>query len=289
MRHHYVPEFLQKPWTGNTTDGKLEVFRLDISHLPSSRHTPKHTGFDDNLYALTKDIVAGMDKQAIEKLFLKNIDNNAALVRDKLEHQGLKSLTPEDKVYWTRFLMSLRVRQPDIVHMLQQDATEHLKVKLNGDPEEYEELISDDDPPTLKEWAEEQYPGLIENIGLSFFHKLVDNPLYGNRILSMRWWLWNFHDTPYELLLSDHPCILTSGIDDPNCIIALPISPKTAFMATQSDDVAKIMRQQRPKDLAMRLNESLVMQARVRIYARNQSPARRFIENRIHKRKIRNS
>jgi len=48
-----------------------------------------------------------MEKQAVEKLFLKLVDNYAAPVREKLEHQGLKDLTPDDKVHWTRFIMSL--------------------------------------------------------------------------------------------------------------------------------------------------------------------------------------
>lgn len=284
MRHHYIPEFLQKPWTKDTSDGRLEVFRLDISHLPSSRHTPKYTGFDNNLYALTRDNVVGMDKQAVEKLFLKHVDNNAALVREKLEHDGLKSLTQEEKEHWTRFLMSLRLRQPDIIHTLKEDATEYLKLNLNENHEKYEELTSSDDPQTLELWTEEQYPGLIKNFGLSFFHELVDNPLYGNKILKMRWWLWDFQEMTHELMLSDHPCIFTHGIDDRKCIIALPISPKKAFMATQSDDVAKLMRQQQTRNIVTLINESLVIQARVRIYARNQFPARRFIENRLYKR-----
>jgi hypothetical protein len=269
MRHHYVPEFLQKPWTKNALDGKLEVFRLDLPNAPSSRHTPKHTGFDNDLYALTKDVVAGMDKQSVEKLFLKNVDNNAALVRNKLEHQGLKYLSLEDKVHWTRFIMSLRFRQPDAVHLLQQSATENLKESLSENPEEFEELISTDGPQSLKELTEKEYP------------------LYGNKILNMNWWLWDFHNVPYDLLLSDHPCVFTSGIDDPNCIIALPISPKKAFMATQSDEVAKTLRRVQPKTLIMLINESIFMQARTRIYARNQFRTRRFIENRMYKREIR--
>ena len=285
MRHHYVPQFLLSPWAENNQDGKIEVFRFDLKNLPSSRHTPKHTGFDDDLYALTKEVVGRMEKQAIEKLFLKRVDNNAARVRRKLEHQGLKYLTQKDRVDWACFLMSLRIRQPNIVHMLQQEATEHLKSDLKEKPEEYEALYSDGDPKTLEEWTEKQFPGLIENFGLSFFHELVANPHYGNKILSMKWWLWNFQDAPYELLLSDHPCIFTAGIEDSSCVIALPISPKKAFMATQSDIVARTMRQQLPKDLAMRLNESSVIQARIRVYARKQSPNRRFIENRIHMRK----
>lgn len=282
MRHHYVPEFLQKPWTENSPDGKLKVFRTDIQGIPSKPHTPKHTGFDNDLYALTKEKVAGMEKQAVEKHFLRIIDNNAARVRVKLEKDGLKSLTIEDRMDWARFLMSLRLRQPDIVEMLKRESAQHLKATLNDQPEEYEELAAPEDAPTLEEWTEEQYPGLIENFGLSFFRELVDSPEIGTKILKMKWWLWDFSEAPYDLLLSDHPCIFVRGIDDPNCVIALPIHPRKAFMATRSNEVTRVMRNQRPIDLAMRLNESSVNQTRVRIYACNESP-RRFIENQLAK------
>jgi hypothetical protein len=282
MRHHYVPEFLQKPWADNSPDGKLKVFRLDIQGIPSTSHTPKHTGFEDDLYALTQEEVAGMEKQAVEERFLKIIDNNAARVRVKLERDGLKSLTIEDKMDWARFLMSLRLRQPDIVKVLKWESAQHLKATLNDQPEEYEALAAPEDAPTLEEWTEQQYPGLIENFGLSFFHELVDNPEIGIKILKMKWRLCNFSEAPYDLLLSDNPCIFVHGIDDPNCVIALPIHPRKAFMATRSDEMAKLMRIQHPKDLALRLNESSVNQTRVRIYARNESP-RRFIENRLAK------
>ncbi|BBO69294.1 hypothetical protein DSCA_32240 [Desulfosarcina alkanivorans] len=221
-----------------------------------------------------------MEKQAVEKHFLSIIDNNAARIRNKLEKDGLKSLTIEDRMDWARFLMSLRLRQPDIVEMLKRESAQHLKATLNDQPEEYEELAAPEDAPTLEEWTKEQYPGLIENFGLSFFHKLVDNPEICTKILKMKWWLWDFSKAPYDLLLSDHPCIFVHGIDDPNCVIALPIHPRKAFMATRSDEVAKVMRNQRPRDLAVRLNESSVNQTRVRIYAPNESP-RRFIENRL--------
>ena len=286
MRHHYVPQFLLSPWAKNTPDKKFEVFRLDLPHLPSSRHPPKYTGFVDDLYALTEEVVAGMERQAIEKLFLRRIDNSGARVRRKLENQGLESLTEEDKVDWTRFLMSLRFRQPNIVHEIQQKSAHRLKAILKDRQEDYEELIIDGASPTLEEWTEKQFPGLIENFGLSFFHKLVDNSYYGNKILRMKWGIWDFQEVQYDLLLSDHPCIFTSGIDETNCVIALPISPKKAFLATQSNNTAETIREQGPKDIAMLLNESSVLQASVRIYARNESPARRFIKNRIHLRSL---
>ncbi len=71
-------------------DGKFsrwetESFSVRHSSIPSKPHTPKYTGFDHDLYALAQDKVAGMEKQAVEKKFLRIIDNNAARVRVKIE------------------------------------------------------------------------------------------------------------------------------------------------------------------------------------------------------------
>jgi hypothetical protein len=73
---------------------------------------------------------------------------------------------------------------------------------------------------------------------------------------------------------------IPTGIDDPNLVIALPISPKKAFMATQSDHVATILRRQRPKELAARLNESSLHQVRARVYAAD-AKIESFIRNRM--------
>ena len=282
MRHHYVPQFLLRSWTDPNEDGKVEVFRLDLPHLSSTRHTPRYIGFENDLYALSKDSVAGMDKYAIEKQFLRNVDNYAAQIRSKLLENGLRSLNDKEKTGWVCFLMSLRLRQPNIIHMLKNKSAKHLRKTLSEQPEQYEELADEKDPLTLEEWTENQFPGLIENFGLTFFHTLIDNPKYGNRFLNMRWWLWDFSDAPYELLIADHPCIFTSGVDDPNLIVALPIAPNRAFMMTQSDRVAGIMRKQRSRELVAKINESSLMQACTRRYARDRSPER-FLLNRMQR------
>jgi len=286
MRHHYVPQFLLRSWAESTPDGKIEVFRFDLDKLISSRRTPRNTGYENDLYALSKPIVAGMEQHAVEKHFLRHVDNVAARVRTKLEKSGLRTLTDEDRVHWTQFLMSLRIRQPEVVQMLRDDAERRFRATLAAEPEQYEELAEPEGPPNLEEWTNKHFPGLIENIGLSFFKKLVDNPEIGNKILRMKWWVWDFSAVSHDLLVADHPCIFTCGIDDPNLVIALPISPKKAFMTTCSDRVAEIMRRQDARHLAARLNESSVAQARVRICARDRS-SERFIRKRMLLRKAR--
>ena len=154
MRHHYVPQFLLRSWTDCTSDGKIEVFRVDLNPLSSTRHTPKYTGFEEDLYALSMPVVAGMEQQAIEKKFLKIVDNYAALVRNKLENEGLRTLTLEERRHWAIFLMSLRLRQPEIIQFLRSEAANHLKTTLATQPEQYEELAGEDDPLTLEKWTE---------------------------------------------------------------------------------------------------------------------------------------
>ncbi|MGD9843720.1 MAG: DUF4238 domain-containing protein [Steroidobacteraceae bacterium] len=107
MRHHYVPQFLLREWADGTVDSRVEVFRLDLAGLKSSRLAPKNTAYEDNLYSLTKPIVAGMEQHAVEKLCLRHIDECGARVHRKLEVNGLRALTPRDREGWVRFLMSL--------------------------------------------------------------------------------------------------------------------------------------------------------------------------------------
>ena len=80
MRHHYIPELLLKVWAETTLDKKVEVFRLDLAGIPSKRYSPKHTGYEKDLYALTHDQVAGLKKQHVETEVLKSVDNEAAKV-----------------------------------------------------------------------------------------------------------------------------------------------------------------------------------------------------------------
>ena len=282
MKHHYVPQFLLREWAETTPDREVETFRLDLPGLPSSRHAPRYVGYEPNLYALTLPKVAGMEQQAVEKHLLRHIDTAAASVLQKLTHAGFASLTSNDRNDWIRFIMSLRVRQPSIVTQLRVEASEHLEASLRRMPEEYQTIAGESDPPSLLEWTRLNFPGLVENIGMSFFHTVVDDEKIGNKIHQMKWWLWDFSKEKNELLLSDDPCIFTKGIDDPDLVIALPIGPNKAFMATKTERVANLMRKQRPNNLLVRLNESSLNQARVRIFARDASP-RRFIENRLRK------
>ena len=89
MRHHYVPQFLLRAWAETTSDEQVETFQLDLPGVPSRRWSPKSTGYEENLYALTLPLVAGMEQQAVENHVLRHIDTLAAAVLHKLAYQRL--------------------------------------------------------------------------------------------------------------------------------------------------------------------------------------------------------
>ena len=278
MRNHYLPQFLQRPWVSRS-DGKLQVFRQGAHGVKSFRQSPKGNGYVEDLLSLTREQVAGMDQHAIEKVVLQAVDNDASLVRQKLETHGLSGLTPEERSAWVRLIMSLRLRQPSIVRQLREESASTLRGMLAAQPEEYDALAGGDAPPTLEEWTEARFPGLIENFGLSFFHELLGDKAVGNKLLRLRWWLWDFSGCSHHLLLADNSCIFGGGIDDPNLVVVLPISPTKAFMATRGEVTAKALREAQPRVLLRRLNDAAVRQASTYTYGRDETP-RRFIENR---------
>jgi hypothetical protein len=285
MDHHYVPQFLLRAWANASPDDKLEVFRLDLKYLPSRRTGPKYTAFEPNLYALSIPAAAGIERQAVETKLMRHIDSDAAVVHVKMCETGLRSLTAEERSKWVRFLISLRVRHPEAISALKLDGDIQLRHSLQNDHPEYLASIEPGDPPTMVEWTEREYPGLIESFGLTCLAGVMNDPKVGNDLLRMRWSLWDFSQWGHNLVLADRPCVMTQSLAHPDCILALPISPVKAFFATRGERAATFLRRTDPKQIAVRLNESSVAQARVRVFSRDAS-ARRFIANRLRHRAL---
>ena len=275
MRNHYVPQFLQSPWT--SSDGMLLRHKLECGS--AKRLSPKANGFEHDLLSLTKSQVMGMDQHVIEKVVLQRVDHEADLVRKKLAEGQLAKLTYEERCAWVRFLMSLRLRQPSVVNLLRLGAQQTLRQKLAETHDEYQSVAIVDTFPTLEEWTEAAFPGAIENFGLSFFHELINDETVGTKLLHLRWWVWTFNEHDHALLLGDNPCVFAGGIDSPDLAVMLPISPSAAFIATRGDAVAYELSRASGKGLSRNFNDATARQADRYVYAVDDA-SRRFIENR---------
>ena len=282
MKHHYVPQFLLRAWTEGASDGRLVEFRTDLKGMPSKRKAPAATAFGDGLYAATGTLAPTIDRDAVETQLLQRVDDDAAKVRNRLLTAKVKSLTSAERSAWTRFLMAMRTRQPKMISRFREVGTEEIRRTLAQGPEEYAALRNDEDPGNFEDWVNANFPGMIENFGLKVFGSLVDSELIGNKMIRLNWMRWTFGDVRHELLLSDNPVVFVGGIDAPDLMVAVPLSPSAAFFAVRNGDLTERLRRADPDELVRRLNESVVGQATARVYARSERP-RRFVEKLVSK------
>ena len=282
MKHHHVPQFLLKRWALKP-DEKIQVFHLDLQHCPSSRRKPKYTGFEDDLYAMNDPQVKGIDRQALEKDHLATVDDRAANVLSKMEGAEFSELTEKDCCFWLDFIMLFPWRNPDAISTLNIEGSKHLMASLEEQPEQYDEIAESSDPPTLAEWTKVNYPDYIENFGKMCLPRTSKHPTLAKHVERLTWNLLTFSDQNHHLLLADRPCIFSPNLKHPDLVIALPIGPWKAFIATKNVGTAQYLAQQRQKDLILRINESSLGQAKKYIWAVDASPCR-FISNRLHSR-----
>lgn len=232
--HHYVPRFYLKAWTINHQitrfqwlQDRLEVREVSIkrnaglNHLYSLRHFPD-------------------DPQLLEREFMgRFIDDPAANVYHHMCGPEAP-LTDLQRSIWTRFLMSLRVRMPDIIERLRIEGEVELRRNLMAEPEEYNALRSPNDPANLLEFIEQNRPGFVADFGIRMLPDLLNHeqPAF-RKIYEMYWWTHNFQNASVNLLTSDRPLIIAPNLNEPTCVLALPLTPTLAFFATHNIDVAK--------------------------------------------------
>ncbi|HEY1943731.1 MAG TPA: DUF4238 domain-containing protein [Roseiarcus sp.] len=91
------------------------------------------------------------------------------------------------------------------------------------------------------------------------------------------------HQAPpssFPLLTSDRPIIMTNGISEPGGHVALPIGPKTLFIASNRQDIVKDVAGRKPEELVAFVNDRVVKQAREFVLGIDGRQLR-FVQNRF--------
>lgn len=265
-RHHYTPQFYLSAWCSEGKGGEGErlcVVQNFNRQIRFTRRAPKAIGFQDHLYSFS-DSLPTPEPAALETQLFSPLDNKGKVLITKLI--AGERLDPEERRLWATFLAAMRARTPENIALVKELGTRHVKWELTKGQGEYEALKTEGDPETIVEWVESRYPGLIDNFGLSTFPRVLAGEVI-LKIEKMTWHPLNFSDGRHRLLSSDRPCVFTAGIDDSNCIIALPLSPRHAFVAFYHDSQAQAaLRRHGPTVIAAALNQNVVGQAKERAY-----------------------
>ncbi|AYG95617.1 DUF4238 domain-containing protein [Brevundimonas naejangsanensis] len=229
-RHHYVPKFLLQQWCNE--EGKLAVYqKLPTGEVTVDWKVPKSVGFEPKLYTFP---ALGEAATSIETRLFGRLDTEAAKIVQRMIETGGEELEPDEKQWWSYFLLGMIIRGPESTRALKDAATEMWAAPDPKTQAEYEKRKGPDDPLTMEEWLISE-AGSNERggqqLGHRLLHSLVMHGGLAERILQMEWFVMVSHDDSEPFLTSDRPIFTSNGIGKENGQILLPIGPRHLFMA----------------------------------------------------------
>jgi hypothetical protein len=231
MGDHYVSKFLLPPWA---TDGQMVSYSWD----PHRKAVREDTRAGLNKHCAIRGLnnlrpVGDNEERSVEDYFTQEIDTPAAVAHRTMLKSGIRALTPTDCQAWARFIVALPVRSPETL--------------LNAAPVEAERALRDvenigwgsrEDHAVANGRIRRDAGKHRHNLPRLVARGLSRDPDKLNRVLEMKWSISRWERR--AILIGDRPLItqqrtrLPWGIplDDPQCLIALPISPDAVFVAT---------------------------------------------------------
>lgn len=276
--HHYVPQFYRKRWAGPT--GQIVEYSRPHHDLIVRLKTPKTTGYQKHLYT-----VVGLpaDKQSVlEDVILKQIDQIASDARDFMigNSTGQKEMPPKLRDGWSRFLMSLMHRGPEKLAALKRKSLAYLTEQLPRLERDYPNFKETSDPEDFAQMAAILIRDMTEVTWAKLFESLLDNPTVGSFLNAMKWSIATVGNPDHHLLTSDHPLVMTDGIEHPEGYVIVPIGPSQIFVAVNSETMAREVAKTDPHYLVPKLNDMMVKQA-VRLVYDTDDRQKRFVDNRF--------
>jgi hypothetical protein len=175
---------------------------------------------------------------------------------------------PKLRSAWSRFLLSLLLRHPDVMIEFRA-AAKSLWAKGGEDTQRnYEKIRKPEDPETFEEYAAAIDPLIEVKVGVNLIIRAFDNEAIGNHLNKMTWAVVDVTESPQCLLTSDRPLVLFN-LGSPNGSLFLPISPTKLFVACNTNKLLAEFSKEKPADVVMRANEVIAGRARRYVYARD--------------------
>lgn len=206
--HHYIPAFYLRQWAG-TDKHVCEYRKVYRGKVVTRRCVPESTGYEKDLYRV--DAPSDVISPEIESTFMKTIDNKANLALQELL-QGDDLADQQKRADWTRFLLSLRFRNPEGVKLI--------KSQMMAAQEGCPEYMS---------------PEAAQKAALNVLMRLINNDDVGPIIHGMNWRVVSLKRSEISLLTSDRPLAMPHELANENAYIALPLGPALLFIAEHDE------------------------------------------------------
>jgi hypothetical protein len=274
-KHHYIPVFYSREWTG--LDGRLCEYSRPFREVKPRWTHPDGTGYVRGLYNVPKNDPRLSD--FIERHFLRITDNGAAVVAQQLRNEGKIDFFSLDRSSWSRFIISLMLRNPEYVARMGAEVARFFDSKGRYE-ERYHATKRPDDPDTYEEFIAKTVHHPAGPASVYAMQNLIDSPRMGGYLNQMRWAVVTYKNERHTLLTSDRPIIMSNGLIGPSDYLILPIGPRMLFLATNNIETEDRFRAISAGIFMAQVNNRVVSQARKYVYGTDNTQLR-FVENRL--------
>jgi hypothetical protein len=273
--HHFIPAFYLKQWVDK--NGKLIEYTRKGGKLIAKSVRPRSTGYERDLYAFPE--LPADAAQFIEQEFLAYADQRASDALDNHLGAAAYPWTSELVSAWSHFVIAIHLRHPDAMPELR-DAAKAIWDASGADSEaRYQAIRKPTDPPSFDAYIALRDPLAPVKMRVNLIIKALDNDIVGAHVNKMPFAIIDLSASPHRLLTSDRPVELFN-LEEPNGILAIPISPSKMFVAANDDATFDKLRRANPGKLACDANTFVVGRARRFVWAQDTSQER-FIANRM--------
>lgn len=263
-RHHYLPQFLLRNWSGS--DGKLTAFGRVNGEISISRLNPRSTGFEPDLYTF-RGVPAGKDVAIETKFMASVIDGRAAPVLRRILCGNVGALNPVERLSFCRFLLSLGARHPDAVATAKATAAQQLRETLTDALDSLSTDVPTCNRLTEFEWIERNAPDFPANLGLSYIPSIIFDRRLCARVCGAHWRVYDFISSSTDLVLSDRPLLRWGSLAEGPFLIVLPVSPRMLFLSFNDIRRLKPFWRESHNRIVKEINKISALSAKSRIFA----------------------
>ncbi len=261
--HHFVPKFLLEKWAG--ADHKLTYFnwRPDgVLHV--GRCGPRGVGAEEHLYSQRR-ASGEMDPEIEVDVFGKIVDTPGSLVLEKLLTDQLNRLTAEEKRAWSKFLVAQMIRVPSMVQYLRDRGRQIMLRDIEGiePPDDIKRQLGE---LTLQQYLESDGAWLLDNASLGALQVIIKSQTLNSVFLGATWTVCDVRESNFDLVIGDRP-LLQEGRMSEQYLFMLPLSPTTAFIATNESHVIQNLSAERARNVVMTFNKEATHVADTHVYA----------------------
>ncbi|MFU2327811.1 DUF4238 domain-containing protein [Pseudomonas sp. NFX98] len=230
-KHHFIPRFLLKEWQDES--GQLWIYqRNGGGNISFRKGAPKSVAYVENIYTVYPELPGTRERSdEVEKGFMANIDDQAAIVHRKLLECGVGALTAQEKGIWSLFIASMIERSPRKLE----------RYKRLAQVDDYVEELFQSNPKmaAVVEKARIDVQAVRGNTILKFMMERILDPDVVQKIGEMSWAITQVDMSGEHFVLGDNVVIINNGAveDEPLYYIRLAISPSKLLILTYDADV----------------------------------------------------